>query len=241
MPNTEYSENNSLVAEYKNGSLKAREKLIEKNLRLVKSIAKRFSDRGTEFEDLVEIGTIGLIKSIDGFDESYGFSFSTYAYPFIIGEIRRFLRDDGLVKISRIVKKNISLVMEAKDNYSKMHGKEPKISELSNICNLPSEIIAEALSASNPVISLQDKLSQDNNDTTIEELIPDEDFVSKLTITIALRQEISKLTEYEKNIINLRYFKNCTQADTAKRLGQSQVTISRAERKIIDKLRQEIL
>lgn len=233
--------NLELIKQYKHGSSQAKEELIKCNMRLVNSIAIRFADRGTDIEDLIQIGILGLLKAIEGFDDEKGYSFSTYAFPFISGEIKRFLRDDGQIKISRITKRNSHIVLKEKENFQKSFGREPKISELAERCSLSDESIIEALNAAIPPLSLQDKVCSDDGDYTIEDLIKDEDKISEVTDIIALKQAIDELCEFDKSIITLRFFKNITQSATAKILGISQVTVSRSEKKIIDKLRQKIL
>lgn len=237
-----FNEQNSiLIRQHRNGDRKAYEKLIENNLNLVRSIAYRFNDRGQETEDLIEVGKIGLLKAIEGFDDSLGYSFSTYAFPLISGEIKRFLRDDGIIKVSRSIKKNAADILRAKQEYTKEHGKTPKISELCEMCSLSFEQVLEALDAANPVISLQDKVNSEQNDTTVADFIPDEDKISSFTEILALRETVKSLSEFDRKLIELRYFKDFTQVRTAKILGVSQVTVSRSEKRILQKLRDEII
>ena len=238
---TDFSDNASLIKQYKSGDKAAGEMLINNNIRLVGSIARKFCGRGTDLEDLIEIGLIGLLKAIDGFDESLGYSFSTYAFPLISGEIKRHLRDDGQIKVSRVIKQNALLILKEKEEFIKVHGREPKISELAAITNLSEEQVAEAAASTLPIISLQDRVGSEENSSPIEELISGEDILGDITDTIALSQAIGELCNDEKQLLHLRFFKNLTQSNTAKILGTSQVTISRAEKKIIDKLRQKIL
>ena len=238
---TDYSENTALFREYRNGSRAALEKLTKDNMKLVISIARRFTSRGYELEDLIQTGVMGLLKALNGFDESRGFSFSTYAFPFIAGEIKRFLRDDGPIKVSRSAKANASKVTNARESFIKKHFREPKISELCELTGLSYEEISQAFDISRPTLSLQDRLSSDGSDTTIEDTVSGEDNIEAITFKIALRQEIETLSCQEKQIIHLRFFKNLTQTQTASLLGISQVTVSRAEKRIIDKLRQKIL
>ena len=233
----DYSENLHLLKLAKTGDTKARQQLIIANLPLVKSIARRFCDRGYELEDLIETGNIGLIKAIDGFDETLGNAFSTYAFSFITGEIKRFLRDDGIIKISRKTKKNAFIVMKAKELYIKEHGKEPKISELCNLCGLSQEEISSALEASVPILSIFEKIGDGENDFTVLDFACAEDSIGKLTDKIALNQALDKLSEFDRKLITLRYFKNLTQTETAKLLCVTQVSVSRTEKKIIEKLK----
>jgi RNA polymerase sporulation-specific sigma factor len=160
--------NLELIRKYQDGDNKALDKLIEDNMGLVKNIARRFFGRGTEYEDIVQIGTIGMIKAAKSFDESYNTVFSTYAVPLIIGEIRRFLRDDGMIKVSRDVRKKGSVILHAKEEFQKEHLRDPKISELAEICGFTEEEVVYALDASTPVSSLQESIGSDENSATIE-------------------------------------------------------------------------
>ena len=236
----DYSENLLLIREYKSGNNKAKGLIVEHNTNLIRSIATRFEGRGQETEDLIEIGKIGLLKAIEGFDESLGYSFSTYAFPLITGEIKRFLRDDGIIKLSRETKKNASAILKAKQDYILRHGKEPKLSELSEICNLSYEKITEALDAARPVMYLQEKISGDS-DTQLCDTIADEDKLEIITEKMALKQAVSSLSDFERNLIELRSFREFTQSETAKVLGVSQVTISRNEKTILLKLKNKLL
>lgn len=234
-----YPENIQLLREYKNGSSKAKEQLVKNNTNLTRSIAARFEGRGQETEDLIEIGKIGLLKAIEGFDESLGYSFSTYAFPLICGEIKRFLRDDGIIKLSRETKKNASIILKAKEDYILKHGKEPKISELAELCSLSYEKITEALDASRPVMYLQEKVN--DSDTELCDTIADEDKLNIITEKMALKQAINHLDSFDKKLIELRFFREFSQESTAKILGVSQVTVSRYEKKVIEKLRKEMI
>ena len=238
---SDYSDNIALIREYRSGNQKALELLTKANMNLVISIAHRFTSRGYELEDLIQTGTIGLLKALEGFDESLGYSFSTYAFPLITGEIRRFIRDDGPIKISRSAKSNAIKVINAKNEFIKENLREPKVSELSEITSLSTEEITTALEISRPLLSLQDKVTSDDSDLTLEETVAEEDTTEKLIEKLALKQEIKTLDETEQKIISLRYFRNLTQTQTASLLGISQVTVSRSEKKIIDKLRQKFL
>ena len=238
---TDFSDNTHLIRLYKDGNRDALEEITALNMKLVTSIARRFTSRGYELEDLVQTGTIGLLKAIEGFDESLGYSFSTYAFPFISGEIKRFIRDDGPIKISRKTKSNALKILNARNEFAKQNLREPKISELVMLTGLTQDEICDAIEVSRPALSLQDKISNGNSDMTIEETIADAGTIDMLTERIALCQEIGTLPEDERAIIQLRYFKNLTQSQVAKILGVSQVTVSRSEKKFLDKLRQKIL
>ncbi len=242
MQKTDFCENSHLLKKYRDGDRDALEELCKNNFGLVTGIAKRFCGRGYEYEDLIEIGKIGLLKAIDGFDESLGYSFSTYAFPLIIGEIKRFLRDDGPIKISRKIKANAKTILTAREEFHRQNKREAKLSELSEITHLTYSEITEALESQNCIVSLEERVSS-GRDTSLRicDTIPDGDFLETVTDRIALRQAISKLDEKEKQLIILRFFKNMTQTSVSKILGISQVTVSRLEKRIIDKLRQDFL
>ncbi len=242
MQKTDFCENPHLLKRYRDGDKEALEELCKSNFGLVSGIARRFCGRGYELEDLIEVGKIGLLKAIDGFDEGLGYSFSTYAFPLILGEIKRFLRDDGPIKISRKIKANAKAVNKAREEFYKQNRREAKISELSEITRLTYYEITEALESQSCIVSLEEKVSSGKDSSLrICDTIPDSDFLEAVTDRIALKQAISKLNEEEKQLIILRFFKNMTQTSVSKILGISQVTVSRLEKKIIDKLRQDFL
>jgi RNA polymerase sporulation-specific sigma factor len=233
--------NLGLIRKYQSGDNKALELIVEENIGLVKNIAKRFYGRGAEYEDIVQIGTIGMIKAAKSFDESYNTVFSTYAVPLIIGEIRRFLRDDGIIKVSRDVRKKGSVILHAKEEFQKKHLRDPKISELSQICGYSEEEIIYALDASSPVSSLQESIGNDDNSATIEEMTAsDTNEIETVIDNIALREAISHLPQMQQQIIHLRFFKELSQQQTANILGLTQVKVSREEKKIFAFLRKEL-
>ena len=237
---TDFTDNQELLRQYQEGNEGVLSTLVDNNLKLVKSIALRFSDRGCDIEDLMQIGTIGLIKALRGFDANLGYSFSTYAFPLISGEIKRHLRDDGPIKISRTVKANAAAVARARESLTKKHQREPRLSELCSHTGLSSEEVTQALDILQPTVSLEQSICGTDG-ITIGDTLAGSDLIEGLTDRIALRQAIDTLTLNEKRIIFLRYFRNLTQTKVSELLGVSQVTISRTEKKIIDKLRQEIL
>jgi RNA polymerase sigma factor, sigma-70 family len=214
--------------------------IICENMGLVKSIAIRFSGRGTEIDDLIQIGTIGMIKAVKGYDDRFGTAFSTYAVPLIIGEIRRFLRDDGLIKVSRDVKKNGYILLRTREQFLAEHTREPTISELSALTSIEPENILTALDASSPALSLQESISEDGDDRLTLENIVGTDNIGEITEQIALKEAIENLPADEKSIILLRYYKGMTQNETAQRLGLTQVKVSRKEKKIMEKLRKAL-
>ncbi|MEA4832183.1 MAG: sigma-70 family RNA polymerase sigma factor [Oscillospiraceae bacterium] len=213
-------------------------KITESNMGLVKSIAQRFCGRGAEYEDLVQIGAVGMIKAIRNFSPDFGCAFSTYAVPLIAGEIKRFLRDDGLVKISRTTKSNASIIARFTKDFQNAYGREPTMPEIIEGTAISEEDAVCAIEASRPVLSINEKRG-DDDDFTLEDVIGD-DSLSEVVDSIALSEAISLLSDDEKLIIRLRYFKGLTQQQCAKLLDSTQVRISRAEKKIIEKLKRNM-
>lgn len=220
----------------KNGNGDALATLVESNMGLVKSLAVRFRDRGTEVEDLIQIGTIGLIKAIRGFDTGYGTRFSTYAVPLICGEIKKFLRDDGIIKVSREIKRRSAILCREKQRIITETGVEPKISELAQISGMSVEEAVRALDATAAVTSLYESGEG--------ELSPEEtlwtDNVAAFSESFALKQAVRNLPEEERQIVLLRFYRGMSQAATARVLGLTQVKISRREKKIMEKLKKEM-
>ncbi len=229
--------NEDLIKLAQNGEKDALDELVQSNMGLVKKIVIRFKDRGCEYDDLVQIGTIGMIKAIKSFDFSFNTVFSTYAVPLIIGEIRRHLRDDGLIKISRTIKKNGIDIMRKKEEFEKKHSRDPSLSELSELCSLPVEDVVTALEAISPVRSLQEPLNDEESATLGSILKDNENEIENLTERLALKEALEKLSDEQKQIINLRYFKDLSQQQTGQILGLTQVKVSRMEKKIINYLR----
>ena len=220
--------------------MEATEKLIEKNMGLVKSIALRFRGRGTEYEDLVQIGTMGMLKAIRSFDSDKGCVFSTYAVPLITGEIRRHLRDDGMIKIGRGQRKLGMDLRAAETRIMNEEGREAHIEELAAMCGTTPEEAAIALEATTPVISFSySALGEDG--TELGNSIADTNDIDEMDMLrdkIALSQAITKLDPTWRKILVLRYYRNMTQQQTAAMLGLSQVKVSREEKKILSHLRQ---
>ena len=241
-----YSKNRELIENAQSHILKisekATEELLELNMGLVRSIAVRFKDRGVDVEDLIQIGIIGMIKAIRSFDLSRETTFSTYAVPLIIGEIRRHLRDDGLIKISRYYKKIGAELMNVRNKIVSDEGREPKIEEIAEICGVTPEEAAVALDAISPVMSLSSSVGKDDSTLTLESRISDTDNeIEKMFDHIALNQAISRMPPVWRQIVVFRYYKNMTQQETAKRLGLSQVKVSREEKKIMAFLKGELV
>lgn len=221
-------------------SMLALEEIIEENMGLVRSIAYRFRERGTEFDDLVQIGTIGMIKAVRSFDISREVVFSTYAVPLIMGEIKRHLRDDGPVKISRVYKKLSAELGRARNKILSDEGREPTIAELASICKISIEDAAIALETVNPISSLSESYGDDEKLTLESQLASPDREIEKLNDKLALSQAIARLPCDWQKIITLRYFRNMTQQQVADVLGLSQVKVSREEKKILRTLREEL-
>ncbi|MFZ5754381.1 MAG: RNA polymerase sporulation sigma factor SigF, partial [Bacillota bacterium] len=220
------------------GDHPAREKLINCNLRLVFNLVQRFTNRGYELEDLFQIGTIGLIKAIDKFNLSYNVKFSTYAVPMIIGEIRRFLRDDNPVKVSRSLKENAYKINKARDSLTKELGREPNLQEISEAIDLPVEEIISSLEAVQLPTSIHETLYQDDGDPiyVLDQLSNEKDDGNWFD-RIALKEILEKLPDKEKEIILLRFYQDKTQTEVAALVGLSQVQVSRIERQALKKIR----
>lgn len=232
-------ETQALLRQAKAGDEKARERLINCNLRLVLNLIQRFSGRGCEMEDLFQIGTIGLMKAIDKFDTAYDVRFSTYAVPMIIGEIRRFLRDDGPIKISRSLKETGIRIRYAQEALSKELGRAPKLHEVAEKLELSSEQLTEALEATQYLTSIHEELYQDDGDAiyVIDQLASREED-TKFLEHMALEEVIDRLPEREKHILYLRFYRDQTQTEVAKKIGISQVQVSRLERSALKKVRE---
>ena len=208
---------------------------------LVKSIAVRFLGRGEELDDLIQLGSIGLLKAARGYDESYGTAFSTYAVPMIIGEIRRFLRDNGPIKVGRSVKQLGVRIMREREHCINEYGREPTVAELAEKLGTEKEDIVNALDAAAPVVSLQEALTNDDDGFTLESLVGDKDDIGALIESVSLEEAISELSESERLIVFMRYSKGLTQSQVGEILGYSQVKVSRMEKKIMEKLRGQLV
>ncbi|MBQ6262464.1 MAG: sigma-70 family RNA polymerase sigma factor [Clostridia bacterium] len=234
-----HAENMRLLEKYKNGDDSAAEKLMKLNSGLVTGAASSFSGRGVETEDLIQIGSIGMLKAIRSFDLSRGTAFSTYAVPLIIGEIRKYLRDDGLIKVSRLKKRDGARLLRERERFISENMREPRIEELASLCGMTAEDAAVALEASSPVRSLSEPVNDD--DATLESMIPGRDEgIERAVDRIALREAIGDLPALWRKIVYLRYFRDLSQQQTADALGLSQVKISREEKKIFAKIREEL-
>ncbi|CAM5792249.1 MULTISPECIES: RNA polymerase sporulation sigma factor SigF [Brevibacillus] len=229
-----------LIAQSQDGDAQARELLVNSNIRLVWSVVQRFINRGYEADDLFQIGCIGLLKAVDKFDLNYDVKFSTYAVPMIIGEIQRFLRDDGTVKVSRSLKETANRVRRAKDELYKQFGRAPTISEVAEAVGITPEEVVFAQEASRAPSSIHETVFENDGDPiTLIDQIADES-VNKWFEKIALKDAISRLTEREQLIVYLRYYKDQTQSEVAERLGISQVQVSRLEKRILQTIKDQI-
>ena len=217
------------------GDREACEQAVIANNGLIWSVVKRYCGRGVDPEDLYQLGCLGFLKAVQGFDFGYGTCFSTYAVPKIAGEIRRFLRDDGAVKVSRGVKERGTAIRTARDRLTHLLGREPTLSELSEETGLETEEIAAAEEANLPVASLQ--METGDGGFTLESVLGTEGMEEGVVEKLALRGAIESLPDREKQVIFLRYYKNLTQDKAAKVLGVSQVQVSRIERKAMERLR----
>ncbi|OEH85702.1 RNA polymerase sigma-F factor [Desulfuribacillus stibiiarsenatis] len=229
-----------LIVRSQAGDHEAKDRIVNTNLRLVWSVVQRFINRGYEPDDLFQIGSIGLIKAIDKFDLSYEVKFSTYAVPMIIGEIQRFIRDDGSIKVSRSIKELSQKVKKARDHLSKTLSRTPKISEIAEELGVTSEEVVFALEANKQPKSIYETVFENDGDPILlMDQITDTD-ENKWFDKLALAEVIKDLPEREKLIIYLRYFKDQTQTEVANRLGISQVQVSRLEKKILNHIKEQI-
>ena len=218
------------------GDREAGELLVTENAGLIWSVARRFLGRGTEADDLYQLGCLGFLKAVDGFDLEFGTQFSTYAVPKIAGEIRRFLRDDGAIKVSRSIKEQAATIKSARNNLTAVLGREPGIQEIAEYTGLTPEEIALAETATAATESIQDQMGTDG--FTLENILTDTASEDKFLEHIALRQAIAELPERESMVIKLRYFHGLTQDRVSKVLNVSQVQVSRIEKRAISKLRE---
>ena len=237
------SENAVLIRKAQSGEKEAREVLIEQNLGLVHHIVKRFLGRGYDAEDLFQIGVIGLIKSIDKFDTSYDVKFSTYAVPLITGEIKRFLRDDGMVKVSRTLKENGMKVRYATERLGNKLNREPTLAEVAREAALTDEEVVMAMEANVQVESIYKSVYQNDGNEIflVDQLADEKQNEQELVLNhMVLSQLISGLPQKEQKLIKLRYYQDKTQTEVAKVLGISQVQVSRLEKKILLDMRQKM-
>ena len=229
----------ALIGRAHQGDKRAREILTENNMGLVHSIARRFQNRGVEMEDLIQIGCIGLLKAIDKFDTSYDVRFSTYAVPMITGEIKRFLRDDGMVKVSRSLKETAAKAYTVREELFLKEGKEPRMEEIARELGITREELVLAMDSQGQVESLQKTIYQsEGNEISLEDKLPLEENQQEMVVNrMFLEQALGTLDRKERELIYLRFFQDRTQSNIAQQMGMSQVQVSRMEKKILNRLR----
>ena len=237
-----YEENSQLIPLAKAGNQDAMNKVIEMNLPLVSSISKKFLNRGYDYEDIFQIGSIGLVKAINNFDDKFNVKFSTYAVPMIMGEIKRFIRDDGIIKVSRNVKSLARKLHFDKENLTKQLDREPTIEELSEFSGVEKEEILFAIESSVNMQYLYDTIHQDDGAPVllIDKLSEKGEDDSEMINRLALKEALRSLDSKSRQIIVLRYFKDKTQVQVAKMLGISQVQVSRIEKKVLGLMKEKL-
>lgn len=232
----------SIIIEAQNGNEKAMQELIELNNGLIWSIVKRFQDRGYDKEELYQVGTIGFIKCVKRFETKFEVKLSTYAVPYIMGEIRKFIRDDGMIKVSRSTKDLGMKIRILQDEFYRKNGKEISVLEIAKVLKIPKEEIGLAMDAMKPVDSIYDDTYSDGESSIslIDRISNNIDETKMLIDKLSILELIKSLNEEEKKVIILRYYRSKTQSQVAKILGVSQVQISRLERKVLNSMRQKL-
>ena len=230
-----------LIRAAKEGDAAAKETLLTHNTPLLKSILRRYLNKGVEYDDLFELASMGLLKAIQGFDESFGVRFSTYAVPMIAGEVKRFLRDDGSVKVSRSLKKTAREISAYIERYTQEHGKEPTVKEVASAFAIDESEVVFALGSSRMPVSIYEEAPhKDGNLSPIADRLASPETPEELLDKVLLKQAIERLPEREKKIVVLRYFRDMTQSEVAQVVGVSQVQVSRIESKILSHFREEL-
>lgn len=225
----------TLIQRSQQGDRDASERLVTENTGLIWSIARRYFGRGVEPDDLFQLGCVGFLKAVEGFDTTYGTQFSTYAVPKIAGEIRRFLRDDGAVKVSRSVKERAAAIKKARERLTGDFGRDPTVSELSEALGLSPEEIAAAETATSATESIQRQTSEEG--FSLEDVLCTDGMEEKLLERMALQEALARLNDKERLVIQLRYYHSLTQQRVAGLIGVSQVQVSRIEKKALERLR----
>ncbi len=229
------SERIALIQQAQSGDRTASEKLITENTGLIWSIARRYFGRGVEPDDLFQLGCVGFLKAVEGFDTAYGTQFSTYAVPKIAGEIRRFLRDDGAIKVSRSIKERAAAIKKARERLTGELGREPTVSELSQALDLSAEEIASAETATSAAESIQRQTGEEG--FSLEDVLCTDGMEEKLLERMTLQEALKHLGEKERMVIQLRYYHSLTQQRVSEIIGVSQVQVSRIEKKALQQLR----
>ena len=229
----------ALIGRAHQGDNDARDKLFEENTGLIYSVARRFLGRGVEMEDLFQIGSIGLLKAVDKFDPAFEVKFSTYAIPMILGELKRFFRDDGMIKVSRSIKENQHRVYLAREKIEKELGREPSLKEIAEMLEMPPEEVAMTMDSAAEVESLYRTVYQsEGTDISLIDKIPEKENAEEhLLNRIFLEEILGKLESSDRKLLYMRYFQDQTQTQIAEQLGVSQVQVSRMEKRILKKLR----
>ena len=240
-----YEQDMKIIESAQNGNKEDMTKLIEDNNRLIWSIVRRFNGRGYDTEDLYQIGSIGFIKAIQRFDTSFEVRLSTYAVPYILGEIKRYIRDDGPIKVSRSIKELNIKILELQKEYFRKYGRDIKLEEISKELRISKEEITMALDSSKPVDSIENAKYTDNKtDKTVsilDQISTGKDEQTEIANRITIKNLISELNDNEKEIILLRYYKQKTQMQVSRILGITQVQVSRIERKVLEKMRRKLI
>lgn len=233
-------DNVALLEQAKNGDDLAKEKLISINSPLIKSIIKRYLNKGVEYDDLFQLGALGFVKAINNYNPTYNVKFTTYAVPMIAGEIKRFLRDDGTIKVSRSIKYTAIQVKNFINEYNKTNYENPTIEIIAKTLNLEANDVILALEANTTPISLNEKYNDESNTTSLIDKISDNFSVDNLVNKLALRELIKELSAREKQVIIMRYYLDKTQSEIAKELGVSQVQVSRIENKVLNEMKNKL-
>lgn len=234
-------ETNDLIRRAKEGDSNAKEALLVKNNNLIKSIVRRYLNKGVEYDDLYQLAGLGLLKAINGFDESFGVRFSTYAVPMIAGEIKRFMRDDGSIKVSRAIKSMAKQINKFIESYSSEHGVQPSVKLISEQFNMPeSEVVFTMGSTRMPVSIYERGDYKDDKGQELLEKLPTVDNQEEIIDSLQLKTAISNLPERDRKVIILRYFRDMTQSEVAGMLGVSQVQVSRIENRIMRTFRKDL-
>lgn len=236
---TSLSANTNLIIAYREGDADAAEELIRANMPLVYSIATRFRGRCPDFSELIETGTLGLVKAINSFDTERGFAFSTYATPLIMGEIRRYLRDGGIIKVSR-EQKRLSMLIGKERERRLLLGEKADIKSIAMAVGVSREDAAAAYFAVAPLSSLDEAVSPDDDTRTLGETLAEDGLVDKEFEALALKVALEKLTPFERKLIILRFYRDMSQVEVASAMGITQVKVSREEKKILSRLRREL-
>lgn len=236
-----YENSTEEILQAQNKQEGAMERIIEKNSGLIWSIVKRFSGRGYELEELYQIGAIGFMKAINRFDATFEVKLSTYAVPYMIGEIKRFMRDDGPIKVSRSIKELAGKIKDVQRQYFEQKGQEVTIQKIAEILNTTKEEVTVALEYTKPLESIYEPIYDDEDTYKIEKINIGQDEASKIVDNLTLKQLIENLKNEEKELVMLRYFKDKTQCQVAKILGISQVQVSRMEKKILSNMKAKLV